>query len=239
MSGHSKWSTIKRQKGKTDAQRGKIFTKIGREIAVAVKEGGPDPETNNKLKYAIAKAKQNNMPNDNVTRTIKKASGEVGSVDYEEITYEGYGTSGSAVMLFCLTDNRNRTASDVRHAFDKFGGSLGQTGSVSYLFSKKGVIVLEKEGLSYDELFEIVLENDGEDLEDLEESFVITTTPDNYSKVLSAVEAKQVKIVNSDIEYVAQSTITLDENKQNTFNKMIAHLEDLDDVSQIYHNVEL
>ena len=166
MSGHSKWHNIKNAKEKSDAQKGKIFTKIGREIAVAVKTGGADPETNGKLKDLISKAKQNNMPNDTISRSIKKASGELGNINYEECSYEGYGVGGSAVIVRCLTDNKNRTAGDVRHAFDKFGGSLGSLGCVSFLFDRKGVLVLEKGNLSEDDVLLLALDADAEDVKD-------------------------------------------------------------------------
>lgn len=239
MSGHSKWNNIKRTKEKSDAQKGKIFTKMVREISVAVKEGGVDPETNNRLKDAITKARQNNMPNDSIMRNIKKFSTDSESENYEQITYEGYGIGGSAVMVECLTDNRNRTASDVRHAFDKFGGSLGLSGSVSYMFVKQGVIVIEKTAVDFDKLFEDVLECEGDDLEELDESYVVSTKPENFSKVLSALTDKKYKIINSEVEYVPASYIELDESKKVTFEKMLALLDDSDDVSEVYHNVIL
>lgn len=239
MAGHSKWNNIKRTKGKADAARGKIFTKIGREIAVAVKEGGPDPSINNRLRDAISKAKQNNMPADTIQRNIKKfAQGQEGE-NFEQLVYEGYGIGGTAVIVECLTDSRNRTASDLRHAFDKFGGGLGQTNSVSFLFEKKGVIVLEKQNKTFDELFEFVVENGGEDIEELDESFVLYTKPENFSQFLKAVEDWGVEIVNSEVEFVPHTYIKLDENQQKTFEKMIDMLEDLDDVSTIHHNCEL
>lgn len=239
MSGHSKWSTIKRAKEKTDSARGKIFTKIGREIAVAVKEGGADPNTNNRLRDAIAKARQNNMPSDNIQRNIKKFSEGQISSSYENLVYEGYGIGGTAVIVECLTDNRNRTASDVRHAFDKFGGSLGQTNSVSFLFEKKGVFVFEKEKIAYDDLFEFAIENGAEDLEELDQNFVVYTKPEIYSNFLKLCEDKGLELVNSDLEYVPATYINLDENQTKTFEKMLAQLEDLDDVSNVYHNAEL
>ncbi len=237
MSGHSKWNNIKRTKGKADAVRGKIFTKIGRELAVAVKEGGADPTTNNRLRDAIAKAKQNNMPSDTIQRNIKKFASGQDDTNFEQLVYEGYGVGGTAVIVECLTDNRNRTASDVRHAFDKFGGSLGQTNSVSFLFEKKGVFVLEKGKHDFEKLFEFVLENGGEDIEELEESFVLYSKPENYSQFLKDCEDAEINLLNSEIEYIPHNYVELDENQTKMFEKMLAQLEDLDDVSNIHHNV--
>lgn len=237
MSGHSKWNNIKRTKGKADAVRGKIFTKIGRELAVAVKEGGADPTTNNRLRDAIAKAKQNNMPSDTIQRNIKKFASGQDDTNFEQLVYEGYGVGGTAVIVECLTDNRNRTASDVRHAFDKFGGSLGQTNSVSFLFEKKGVFVLEKGKHDFEQLFEFVLENGGEDIEELEESFVLYSKPENYSQFLKDCEDAEINLLNSEIEYIPHNYVELDENQTKMFEKMLAQLEDLDDVSNIHHNV--
>ncbi|MDL2238132.1 YebC/PmpR family DNA-binding transcriptional regulator, partial [Christensenellaceae bacterium OttesenSCG-928-K19] len=174
MSGHSKWSTIKHKKGKADAARGKVFTKLGREIAVAVKLGGPDPEMNSRLRDVVAKAKANNMPNDNISRSIKKASGDLGSVNYDEITYEGYGIGGSAVIVETMTDNKNRTVGEVRHAFDKFGGSLGTTGSVAFQFEKKGVIVIDADGKDEDTVMEDALDAGAEDFSNEGEAFEVT-----------------------------------------------------------------
>ena len=178
MSGHSKWSTIKRKKEKTDSKRGKVFTKIGRELAVAVKEGGADPNSNSRLKDIVAKAKANNMPQDTILRSIKKAAGEAGSINYEAVVYEGYGPGGVAVIVEALTDNRNRTASDVRHCFDKNGGSLGATGCVSWMFERKGVIIIEnKDGLDEEELIMAALEAGADDVDDDDGDLEITTTP--------------------------------------------------------------
>ena len=183
MSGHSKWSTIKRKKEKTDNQRAKIFTKIGREIAVIVREGGPDPASNSKLKDVIAKAKANNVPNDNIERIIKKAAGETGGANYEEIVYEGYGPSGIAVIVETLTDNRNRTAGDMRHYFDKYGGNMGQSGCVSFMFSKQGVIVIEQEGVDEDKLMEDALEAGATDFISDEGVFEIRTEPNDCGAI--------------------------------------------------------
>lgn len=239
MSGHSKWHNIQAKKGKTDAQRGKIFTKLGRELAVAVKEGGPDPSSNTRLRYAIDKAKQSNMPSDVINRAIKKASGELNSVNFESITYEGYGIAGSAVIVECLTDNKNRTAGDVRHCFDKFGGSLGSTGCVNYLFKSKGIIIIEKkDGLDFDSVFMQAVDAGADDIVEEDDAFTIITKNDNLLKVKSNLENSGLIVVSSDIELVPDLYIELDEDKFETFQKMIEKLEDLDDVQQVYHNVK-
>ncbi len=239
MSGHSKWHNIQAKKGKTDAQRGKIFTKLGRELAVAVKEGGPDPSSNTRLRYAIDKAKQSNMPSDVINRAIKKASGELNSVNFESITYEGYGVGGSAVIVECLTDNKNRTAGDVRHCFDKFGGSLGSTGCVNYLFKSKGIIIIEKkDGLDFDSVFMQAVDAGADDIVEEDEVFTIFTKSEDLLKVKSNLENSGLNSVSSDIELVPDLYIELDEDKFETFQKMIEKLEDLDDVQQVYHNVK-
>ena len=240
MSGHNKWSKIKNAKEKNDQQNAKMFTKIGREIAVAVKLGGTDPNSNNQLKNIIAKAKAINMPNDNINRSIKKASGELNTVNYESMTYEGYGIGGSAVIVYALTDNKNRTASDVRHAFDKFGGSLGSNGCVSYLFNKKGVIYVQKgTGISDDDMMMIALDCGADDISVEDEVFEIYTTPDTFDSVKSALEANNIIIADSSIDLVPSNYVTLPEDKEVTFQKMIDYLEDNDDVQEVYHNVEL
>ena len=238
MSGHSKWNNIKRTKEKSDAQKGKIFTKLGRELAVAAKEGGADPNTNSRLKDAIAKAKQSNMPNESIQRAIKKASGELSGVNYENCTYEGYGVGGSAVIVECLTDNKNRTAGDVRHAFDKHGGSLGATGCVSYLFKRKGIIMLEKsEKLDADEVLMQALEAGAKDILEEEESFIIETDPNELNSVVEALVKCGLQLETYEVELVPDIEVQLDENKQVQFEKMIDMLEDLDDVQNVYHNV--
>ena len=240
MSGHSKWNNIKRTKEKADAAKGKIFTKIGRELAVIVKAGGPDPNTNAKLKDAIAKAKQQNMQNDTIMRSIKKASGELGNINYEEIIYEGYGVGGSAVIVKCLTDNKNRTAGDVRHAFDKYNGSLGATGCVSYLFKNKGIILIEKnEQIDSDEVMMIALEAGALDVVDEDEIIQIETNPDDVTKVSEELENNNITIISSEATLVPDMYVTLDASKEDTFKKMIDKLEDSDDVQEVYHNVEL
>ena len=239
MSGHSKWSTIKRAKGKTDAARSQVFTKIGREIAVAVKTGGPDPDSNSALRTVIAKAKAANMPNDNISRSIKKASGELGNINYEECSYEGYGVGGSAVIVRCLTDNKNRTAGDVRHAFDKFGGSLGSLGCVSFLFDRKGVLVLEKGNLSEDDVLLLALDADAEDVKDEGDVYEIVCAPENLSDVKSKLEANGLSFISSEVEFIPQNYVDLDEKQCDTFQKMVDKLEESDDVQEVIHNVNL
>lgn len=238
MSGHSKWSTIKRAKEKTDQKRGKVFTKIGREIAVAVKLGGDDPSLNTKLYDVIQKARANNMPNDTIQRSIKKASGESSGENYEEIVYEGYGPCGSAIMVECLTDNKNRTAGDVRHLFDKFGAGLGTTNSVGYLFERKGVITVEKgEGVSEEQLFEVALDAGASDLKDCDEVFEIYTEKDTFHQVKKNLEEKGVKFASAEIAYVPSNLLDLEDADYEKFEKLIDGLEDLDDVQNVYHNV--
>lgn len=239
MSGHSKWNNIKRTKEKSDAQKGKIFTKLGREIAVAVKSGGADPETNSKLKDCIAKAKTANMPNDSIQRSIKKASGELDSINYEEITYEGYGVGGVAVIVGCLTDNKNRTAGDVRHAFDKFGGSLGSAGCVSYLFTKQAVVVLDKNGVNMDKLFEDAMEVDVDDLQEDEDSVEIVGKSEKLSAIVDHLEKLGYKIVSAEAQLVPSNYVELDENKKATFERMLDKLDESDDVQDVYHNAIL
>lgn len=238
MSGHSKWHNIQATKNKADAARGKIFTKIGREIAVAVKQGGADPNANPSLRAIIYKAKQNNMPNDNIQRSIKKASGELGSINYEEITYEGYGIAGSAVIVECLTDNKNRTAGDVRHAFDKHGGSLGSVGCVSYLFDKKGLLILENNGqIDEENLIDICLEAEAEDVINDGDVFQIITTPSNFTQVKETLEGKNMTFLSAEVTMIPQSYIDLTDAQLESFRKLVDALEDLDDVQNVYHNV--
>lgn len=239
MSGHSKFHNIKKTKDKADAQRAKIFTKIGREIAVAVKAGGGDPNTNSKLADIISKAKSNNMPNDNITRSIKKALGETDNVNYDAITYEGYGPGGVAFIVECLTDNRNRTAGDVRHLFDRAGGSLGTTGSVSFMFSNKGVIVIENNGkVSEDEVFEIAIESGAEDVVNEGENFVVYTEPNVLSEVEKAFKDKGIEIVEASEDMIPSSFIALTDSQAQSIEKLIDALEDLDDVQNVYHNAD-
>lgn len=240
MSGHSKWANIRRTKGKTDAARGQVFTKIGREIAVAVKTGGADPNSNSRLRDAIAKAKKNNMPNDTIQRSIKKASGELSSINYEEITYEGYGVGGSAVIVKCLTDNKNRSAGDVRHAFDKLGGSMGSTGCVSYLFDNKGILTLKKlPDMVEDDIIMMCLEAEAEDVVDYDDCYEIITTPANFSSVKDALEKQGLTFEDAEVRLIPQSTIDLNDEQLGKFERLIDTLEELDDVQEVYHNVNL
>jgi len=237
MSGHSKWNNIKRKKEKTDAQRAKVFTKIARELAVAVKEGGgPDPAANSKLKDAIAKAKANNVPNDNIERAIKKASSE-GGENWEALQYEGYGPSGIAVIVETLTDNRNRTAGDVRHYFDKYGGNLGQSGCVSFMFNQKGVIAIEAEDLDEDQVMEDALEAGAADFAADGDVFEVTTEPDDFSAVRDALEAKGYTFVSAELEMVPDVyTAITDPELVVKMEKLLDVLEDNDDVQNVWHN---
>ena len=240
MSGHSKWHNIQARKGKSDAQRGKIFTKIGREIAVVVKTGGSDPVSNPKLRDVIAKAKQNNMPNDTIERSIKKAAGELAGVNYENCTYEGYGSGGSAVIVECLTDNKNRTAGDVRHAFDKHGGSLGSTGCVSYLFQRKGIVEIEKtDKTDSDELMLAALDLGATDINEYDDEFEVITEPNDHTRLSEELTKLGYNVLNAETTLVPDSYVELDEDKLGKFTRMIDALEDLDDVQQVYHNVSL
>ncbi len=239
MSGHSKWHNIAAKKGKADAARGKIFTKLGRELLIAVKTGGADPNGNSKLKDVIAKCKANNMPNDTIERSIKKASGEGSSSNYEEITYEGYGPGGVAVIVEATTDNKNRTAADVRHLFDKFGGNLGTTGCVGYMFNKKGVIVIEKkDNISEDELMLLSLDLGAEDFNVEEEYFEVVTAPSDFSKVREGLEKEGYEFLEAEVQMIPTTYTSLDENKMEKLDIFIEQLEDNDDVSQVWTNVE-
>ncbi len=239
MSGHSKWNNIKGRKEKSDAERSKIFTKIGREIMVAVKEGGANLDSNSKLKMAIAKARQYNMPNDRINSIIKKNS-EIDNSNFVEQTYEGYGVGGVAVVVKCFTDNKNRTSSDVRYAFDKFGGSLGSTGCVSYMFDTKGEIVVEKtSNFNSDDAMMLALEHNAIDCED-DEVFTIYTEPsaNAVNDIVSAFEDAGYTILSSGVEMIAQNYITLNEHQRETFDKMIDKLNENDDVIDVIHNLE-
>ncbi len=258
MSGHSKWHNIQAKKGKADAAKGRIFTKLGREIAVAAKSN-PNPETNSKLADIIAKAKAANMPNDNIQRSIKKASGEMNGADYKELTYEGYGVAGSAVIVVTLTDNINRTAGDVRAILGKHGGQLGQTGCVSYNFENKGYIVVERTvELDEDTMTEIALEAGADDVQVSDDVYEIFTAPENFSEVRKFLEEKnaemmaaapkgrrndeeeaKIRFVQAEVAMIPQNTVTLPDDKIATFEKMLDALEEHDDVQNVYHNVDL
>ena len=239
MSGHSKWNNIKRKKEATDAIKGKIFTKIGREITVCVKEGGPDPSSNAKLRDLIAKAKSNNVPNDNIDRVIKKAAGEGDKNNYESIVYEGYGPCGVAVIVECLTDNKNRTAGNVRHYFDKFGGNLGQSGCVGYLFTEKGIIIIDNSegGVDEDKLMEDALESGAEDFAADGDIFEITTEPSDLETVRDELEAMGYAIASCEKDKIPSNYVDLtDEDDIKKMNSLLEHLEENDDVVNIYHN---
>ena len=238
MSGHSKWNNIKRKKEKTDGQRAKIFTKIGREIAVAVKEGGSaDPSANSKLKDAIAKAKANTVPNDNIDRIINKAAGDGNADNYEALQYEGYGPSGVAVIVETLTDNRNRTAGDLRHYFDKYGGNLGQTGCVSFMFKQKGILAIEAEGRDEDKVMEDALEAGAADFSTDGDVLEITTEPDDFSAVRENLEAKGYEFVSAEVEMVPDVYTAIDDPElQAKMEKLLDILEDNDDVQNVWHN---
>lgn len=239
MSGHSKWKNIMHKKEKTDLQRAKIFTKIGKEIAIAVREGGPDPASNSKLKDLIAKAKANNVPNDNIERSIKKASGADGAVNYEVILYEGYGPSGVAVIVETTTDNRNRTGADMRHYFDKYGGNLGQTGCVSYMFEDKGIIAIEAEGVDEEVLMEAALEAGAEDFSSEDEVFEITTAPSDLSSVTDALTEKGYKFISCEQSKVPANYVTLTaEDDLKNMNKLLEMFDENDDVTNVWHNWE-
>ena len=240
MSGHSKFSNIRAKKEKNDAAKGKIFTMIGHELALAVKAGGPDPANNSKLAAVIAKAKANNMPNDTINSGIKKAAGDANSVNYVTITYEGYGPSGTAIIVNALTDNKNRTASNVRNAFTKGGGNVGTTGCVSYMFNKKGVIVIDKStcNQSEDDLMMMALDAGAEDFEADEECYTVTTSPEDFSTVREALEGQGIEFLEASVQMVPTTYVALDEKDQERMEKLLDNLDDLDDVMNVYHNSE-
>ena len=239
MSGHSKFANIKHKKEKNDAKRGKIFTVIGREIAVAVKEGGPDPNNNSKLRDVVAKAKANNMPNDTIERGIKKAAGNVDAVNYVSCQYEGYGPNGTAIIVEALTDNKNRTASNVRNAFTKGNGSLGTTGCVSYMFDQKGQIIIDREecDMDADDLMMMALDAGAEDFSEEEDSFEILTDPDNFEEVRKALEDAGIPMISAEVTMIPQNYVTLtDETAVKNLQRTLDLLEDDDDVQAVYHN---
>ncbi|GMQ56867.1 YebC/PmpR family DNA-binding transcriptional regulator [Vallitalea sediminicola] len=240
MSGHSKFANIKHRKERQDAKKGKVFTKIGREIAVAVKEGGSDPSLNSKLRDIVLKAKANNMPNDTITRSIKKASGELGNINYEHITYEGYGPSGVAVIVDCLTENKNRTAANIRHAFSKNSGNLGTTGCVSFMFDKKGQIIIERtEDIDEDELMMLALDSGAEDFVAGIDFYEIITTEEEFNTVNTAVEEASIKSVSAEITMIPQTTTNLtSEDDISKMDNLIDLLEEDDDVQNVWHNFD-
>ncbi len=239
MSGHSKFANIKHKKEKNDAAKGKIFTRIGREIAVAVKEGGADPANNSKLRDIVAKAKANNMPNDTIDRSIKKAAGDANAANYEAITYEGYGPSGTAIIVETLTDNRNRTASNVRNAFTKGGGNVGTNGCVSFMFDRRGQIIIDKEEceMEPDDLMMIALDAGAEDFSEEEDCFEVYTDPDSFSAVREALEKEGIPMASADITMIPQTYVDLTEADDiKRMNRILDLLDEDDDVQEVYHN---
>ena len=240
MSGHSKWATIKRKKAKVDAQRGKLFTRLSKEIILAAKAGGGDPDGNMRLKSAIQRAKEANIPNDNIQRAIMKGTGELGSGNFEEIIYEGYGPGGVAVMLEIMTDNRNRIAGEIRHFFSRYGGNLGETGCVSWMFDKKGLIVIDKEtGADEDDLLLAALEVGAEDMKVEEDSFEIYTDPDNFEAVRDALAERGFALSEAELTMIPQTSINLADKEADQMLKLMDALEDLDDVQEVYANFDI
>lgn len=239
MAGHSKWKNIQRRKNAQDAKRGKIFMKLAREIYVAAKNGGGDPDTNATLRLAIEKAKANNMPNDNIERAIQKAIGGQGGESYEEITYEGYGPGGVAVMVHLLTDNKNRSAAEVRHAFTKNGGNLGENGCVSFMFDRKGLLIIERGDLDEDEVMLHAIDAGAEEVETEDGAFIIYTEPENFEEVKNALEEQNYTFITSEITMVPQTSTTVSEEDKEKMLKLIDMLEDNDDVQEVYHNLEM
>ena len=237
MSGHSKWNNIKRKKEKTDAQKAKIFTKVGRELAVVVKEGGANPDSNFKLRDAIAKAKANNVPNDNIERIIKKAAGEDGST-YEEITYEGYGPFGTAIIIEALTDNRNRTAGNIRHYFSKYGGNMGSTGCVSFMFKEKGIIVIDSESIDESSFEEDVIESGALDFVKDEDCFVIYTEKEDYEVVYEYLKNKGYEFVSSEVGMVPDNYVSLSEEESEKVNVLLDVLDEDEDIKNVWHNLK-
>jgi YebC/PmpR family DNA-binding regulatory protein len=239
MSGHSKWATIKHRKGATDAKRGKVFTKLIKEITVAARSGGGDAGANARLRKAVSDAKAANMPNDTIDRAIKRGTGELEGVSYDEITYEGYGPGGVAIMIDSMTDNRNRTVAEIRHIFSKNGGNMGAAGSVSYLFDKKGYILVDKSAKSEDDLFEIVTEAGAEDLREEGDNFEIITAPENFDAVLYAVKEAGVDPQVAEVEMIPQNHVKLEGNEARQMLKLMEALEEHDDVQQVSANFDI
>ncbi len=239
MSGHSKWATIKRKKGKADAERGRAFTKLIKEITVIARDGGGDPDANPRLRVAIAGAKAANMPQENITRAIKKGTGELPGVTYVETTYEGYGINGVAVFLKVLTDNKNRTVAEVRHAFGKYGGNLGENGCVAWMFDTTGIITIDTSVCDEDTLMEIVLDAGASDMSKEGDVFEVTTSPSDLEKVKAAIEAKSIPIISAEVTMIPQNTVKLDEKQAGTMLKLLEALEDHDDVQKVYANFDI
>lgn len=239
MSGHNKWSTIKRKKGALDAKRGALFTKLIREITVAAKSGGEDIDANPRLRTAVLKAKASNMPNDNIERAIKKGSGNLDGVVYEEIRYEGYGPGGVAIMVDCITDNKNRTTPEIRTIFSKNGGNLGETGSVNYLFDRKGMLVIEGGKVTEDEMMEMLLDFDVEDIKTEEGNIVITTGPEGYNQVSDFLMKKDFSLIMNQLTYIPKTTVTLDEKKAQQCLRIMEMLDDQDDTQEVYANYDI
>lgn len=241
MAGHSKWKNIQRRKNAQDAKRGKIFMKAAKDIYIAAKEGGPDPEMNPPLRLAIDKAKASNMPNDNIDRAIKKATGSLDGVSYEEVVYEGYGPGGTAIMVEILTDNKNRSASDVRHAFSKNGGNLGENGCVSFMFNRRGYLVIDRSTTEADEdtIMLAVIEAGAEEMETTEDTYEIFTEPDQFSDAKSALYEEGYNLETAEVTLIPSTYSSLSEGERSKMEKLIDHLEELEDVQEVYHNADL
>ena len=239
MAGHSKWSNIKNRKAKMDAQKGKVYTRFSKLIIVAVREGGPDPNANSRLKDIIDKAKQANMPNDNIARAIKRGSGELGGADYEEIMYEGYGPGGVAILLDATTDNRNRTAGEMRHLFDKNGGNLGETGCVAWMFEKKGLILIEKnDEIDVDNIMMLAIDSGADDVEELEDSIEIITSVEQFETVKNNLQENDVDLFSAELSFIPNTTITVPESESEKLERLLEVLEEHDDVQNVYSNYE-
>lgn len=238
MSGHSKWATIKRKKASIDAKRGNMFTKLIKEVTIAARQGGGDPNGNPRLRLAIDNAKAANMPNDNIDRAIKKATGELEGVTYTEITYEGYAQAGIAVLVECATDNKNRTVAEVRHHFTKNGGTMGESGSVAWMFSRKGVITIQREGKAEDDVMEVILDAGADDLQTEDDYFVVTTSLESFEPVRKAVIEKGLKVENASLQWLAKNTITIAGEEAEKVGKLIEALEECDDVQNVYSNAD-
>ena len=238
MSGHSKWASIKHKKAATDAKRGKIFTRLIKEIMIAAKDGGGDPESNPKLRTAVDSAKSVNMPNDNIKKAILRGTGELEGVNYEDISYEGYGPGGVAILIECLTDNKNRTVAEVRHTLGKYNGNLGESGCVGWMFTKKGLILIEKDKIEEDELLEIVLENGAEDMTDDDDNFAVTTTTETLRQVTDAIKAK-IEIISSELSMIPSTYIKLEEKQAHQMLKLLDKLEEIDDIQNVWTNFDI